>query len=513
MKKFLISIFLISFCDFISANENSSGIAERINSSFGPVVEIMSSVLFWDPLLALGIDIGARVPLVVIWLFIGGIYFTVRMGFINIRGFWHAVGLVMGKYNKTADKGEVSSFQALATALSATVGLGNIGGVAIAITVGGPGATFWMIMAGFLGMSLKFTECTLGMKYRQINEKGEVSGGPMYYLKAGLEKKGLRWLGRILSVVFAVMIIGASFGGGNMFQSNQAFAQLVHLFPSAQGYGFYFGLFIAILVGIVIIGGIKSIAKVTSKLVPFMAIFYVITSMYIILLNIKEIGQVFMLIFDGAFAPNSIKGGIIGVMIMGIQRGAFSNEAGLGSAAIAHSAAKIGHPISEGMVALLEPFIDTVVICTMTALVIIFTGLYQNPQGLEGAPLTSAAFATVFPWYPYMLGIAIFMFAFSTMISWSYYGLKGFDFLFAKFFKRIFGTDKVSSVFYQFIFLFFIIVGASSGLGAVIDFSDMMILSLAFPNVIGLLILASEVKKDLKSYLLKKKSGEISPTS
>ncbi len=489
----------------------SLSVADNINAWFEPMVDMLSAVLFWDPLAAAGLDTGTRVPLVVIWLIAGGAYFTVRMGFVNILGFRHAVGLVRGKYDKPGDKGEVSSFQALATALSATVGLGNIAGVAIAITIGGPGATFWMIFAGFFGMTLKFTECTLGMKYRTIDDKGEVSGGPMYYLRDALEIKNMKYTGRILSVVFAVMLVVASWGGGNMFQSNQAFSQIVYLFPTFERLGFVFGLLMAILVGIVIIGGIKSIARVTSRIVPFMAVLYVGTALVIIIMNIGNIGQVFSLIINGAFSPAALKGGILGVLIIGFQRGAFSNEAGLGSASIAHSAAKTDEPVSEGLVALLEPFIDTVIICTMTAMVIIFTGLYDNPDGLEGAPLTSAAFATVFSWFPYLLGLAIMLFAFSTMISWSYYGLKGFDFLFGNLSLRIFGNKKVSAVLFQFIFLFFIVVGSSSNLGSVIDFSDMMILSLAFPNIAGLFILAPEVRKEMKSYFDRRRKGLIRP--
>ena len=485
--------------------------AEKINAWFEPLVEMLSAVLFWDPVAAMGIDIEARVPLVVIWLILGGGFFTLRMGFINIRGFRHAVGLVCGRYDKPGDKGEVSKFQALATALSATVGLGNIAGVAIAMAVGGPGATLWMIMAGFFGMSLKFTECTLGMKYRVIDEKGEVSGGPMYYLRDALAKRNLKYTGKVLAFVFAVMMVVASFGGGNMFQSNQAFSQMVYLFPPMEGMGFVFGMVLALLVGIVIIGGIKSIARVTSKIVPFMAVLYVGTSLVIIAMNIGRVGEVFLLIVNSAFSAPALKGGIIGVLITGFQRGAFSNEAGLGSASIAHSAAKTDEPVSEGLVALLEPFIDTVVICTMTAMVIIFTGMYENPGGLEGAPLTSAAFATVFSWFPYLLGLAILLFAFSTMISWSYYGLKGFDFLLGGFSVRLFGSKRVAAVTFQLLFLFFIVVGSSSNLGSVIDFSDMMILSLAFPNIAGLLILAPEVKRDLESYLGRRKSGEIRP--
>ena len=489
----------------------SLSVADNINAWFEPMVDMLSAILFWDPLAAAGLDTGTRVPLVVIWLIAGGAYFTVRMGFVNIFGFRHAIGLVRGRYDRPGDRGEVSSFQALATALSATVGLGNIAGVAIAMTIGGPGATFWMILAGFFGMTLKFTECTLGMKYRTIDDKGEVSGGPMYYLRDALEKKNLKYTGRILSVVFAIMLVVASWGGGNMFQSNQAFSQFVYLFPDLERLGFVFGLLMAILVGIVIIGGIKSIARVTSRIVPFMAILYVGTAMVIILMNIGNIGQVFSLIINGAFSPPALKGGILGVLIIGFQRGAFSNEAGLGSASIAHSAAKTDEPVSEGLVALLEPFIDTVVICTMTAMVIIFTGLHDNPDGLEGAPLTSAAFATVFSWFPYLLGLAIMLFAFSTMISWSYYGLKGFDFLFGNLSLKIFGSKKVTAVLFQFIFLFFIVVGSSSNLGSVIDFSDMMILSLAFPNIAGLLILAPEVRKEMRSYFDRRRKGLIRP--
>jgi alanine or glycine:cation symporter, AGCS family len=490
---------------------SSLSTAEKINEWFSPLVDILSEVLFWDPVAALGYDVGARVPLVVLWLIFGGAFFTVRLGFINISGFRHAWGLLGGRYDKPGDRGEVSRFQALATALSATVGLGNIAGVAIAIMIGGPGATFWMIMAGFFGMSLKFTECTLGMKYRVIDGDGVVSGGPMYYLRDGLARINLKLTGKFLSVVYAIMMVIASWGGGNMFQSNQAYSQMVFLFPIFEGGGFLFGLVLAVLVGIVIIGGIKSIARVTSRIVPFMAVLYVGTSLVIIVMNIMDIGKVVSLIFYGAFSAPALKGGIIGVLITGFQRGAFSNEAGLGSASIAHSAARTEEPVSEGLVALLEPFIDTVIICTMTAMVIIFTGLYENPDGLAGAPLTSAAFATVFSWFPYLLGLAILLFAFSTMISWSYYGLKGFDFLFGKVSLRLFGSKKVSNVFFQCFFLAFIIVGASSDLASVIDFSDMMILSLAFPNLVGLVLMSREVKNDMKSYFHRRKRGEISP--
>jgi AGCS family alanine or glycine:cation symporter len=484
-------------------------VADKINNSFEYAVKFLSGILFWDPFSFMGIDAGADIPFIVVWLIIGGIFFSLRMKFINVRGLRHAINLTRGIYDNPESKGEVSHFQALATALSATVGLGNIAGVAIAISVGGPGATFWMIMAGFLGMTLKFTECTLGLKYRKIDDKGEVSGGPMYYLDFGMRRRKLKVLGKFLAVLYAVLIIGASFGGGNMLQSNQAFSQLIYIIPALKGFGFWIGVILAFLVGLVIIGGIKSIARVTEKIVPFMAILYTLTAIIIIIMNLPEVGNVIKLIFIGAFKAEAIKGGMIGVIIMGFRRGAFSNEAGIGSASIAHSAARTNEPVSEGLVALLEPFIDTVVICTMTALVIIFTGFHENPQGLEGAPLTAAAFGSVFSWFPYILLISIFLFAFSTMISWSYYGLKGFNYLFGDSLYKIFGTKRVSNTFYQLLFLFCIVVGTSSMLDNVLDFSDMMILAPAFPNIIGLYILAPEVKKDLNIYLKKVKSGVI----
>ncbi|MCF8372620.1 MAG: alanine:cation symporter family protein [Bacteroidales bacterium] len=506
----------------------AESVSENINSTFVPIVDFMSTVVMFDVFAYFGIydpvihdEEGAimyhpngdprttNIPFVVIWLILGATFFTLFMRFVNISGFKHAIQLISGKYDNPAHSGEVSHFQALATALSATVGLGNIAGVAVAISIGGPGATFWMILAGLLGMSSKFVECTLGVKYRKVEKDGSISGGPMFYLSEALKKKNLGGLGKVLAVLFAILVIGGSFGGGNMFQANQAFSQLVVIYPALDGHGWMFGVILAILVGAVIIGGIKSIAKVTEKIVPFMAIMYVTVALIIILINISHTGEAFSLIFFGAFAPSAIKGGIIGVLIVGFQRAAFSNEAGVGSASIAHSAVKTDEPITEGIVALLEPFIDTVVICTMTALVLIFTGFHENPTGLEGAQLTSAAFKSVFSWFPYLLVIAILLFAFSTMISWSYYGQKGFNYLFGSFFERKFGTKKHMRLTYQIIFLGFIIVGASSELGAVIDFSDMMILSMAFPNILGLIILAPEVKRDLISYLKRVKSGEI----
>ena len=493
---------------------------EDINNAFIPVVSFLDKIIFWDPFYSLGLydniirnssgeilknangtNKTTKIPIVVVWLVLGAIFFTIRMKFINIRGFKHAISLVKGDYDDPNDKGEVSHFQALTTALSATVGLGNIAGVAIAIAVGGPGATFWMIIAGLLGMSSKFVECTLGVKYRKVDENGEVSGGPMYYLRDGLAKYNAGGLGKVLAVLFALLCIGGSFGGGNMFQANQAYEILGAQFPMMADNGPLFGVVLAILVGAVIIGGIKSIANVTDKIVPFMAVLYVGAALVVIFSNFGQIGTVFALIFDGAFNSDAALGGVIGVLIQGFRRAAFSNEAGVGSASIAHAAAKTSEPISEGIVSLLEPLIDTVVICTMTALVIIITGHHVDTGGLGGVQLTSSAFGSVISWFPYLLVVAIFLFAFSTMVSWSYYGLKSWEYLF--------GKSKFSEYSYKIIFLIFIVIGSSVSLGAVLDFSDMMILAMAFPNILGLLFLSKEVSSDLDSYFARLKSGEI----
>ena len=440
------------------------------------------------------------IPFIVIWLVLGALFFTLRMGFINFRGFRHALQLAKGKYDDPNAPGQVTHFQALATAVSGTVGLGNIAGVAVAVSLGGAGATFWMIIAGLLGMSSKFVECTLGVKYRFINSEGRVFGGPMNYLRYGLERRGQKGLGKFLAVFFAILAIGASFGGGNMFQANQSFVILAGEFPILAGNGFIFGIVMMILVGVVIIGGISSIAKVTGKIVPIMAGIYILGALIVIGVNIENIGPAFSAIWDGAFSPSALKGGVIGVLIVGFQRAAFSNEAGVGSAAIAHSAAKTHNPPSEGFVALLEPFIDTVVVCTLTALVLIFTGMHEV-EGIGGVELTSSAFGSVISWFPYVLATAVFLFAFSTMISWSYYGMRAWTYLF--------GKSKKTEVVYKCLFLFFVVVGASVSLGAVLDFSDMMILAMSFPNIIGLYIMSGEVKRDLDEYRHKLKRGEL----
>ena len=470
-----------------------------LDGIFKPIVDNIAKVIFYDVSRLFGQN--KNMPFIVIWLIFGALFFTWKMNFINIRGFNHAISLVKGDYHDPENKGEVSHFQALTTALSGTVGLGNIAGVAIAISLGGPGATFWMIVAGLIGMSSKFVECTLGVKYRKIDENGVVSGGPMYYLRDGLAKKNFPKLGKFLAVLFAVLCVGGSIGGGNMFQANQAFAAFKSVFPIMSNYGPLFGLFLAIMVGVVIIGGIKSIAKVTEKIVPFMAAIYVGAALIIIGYHFSDLGIVFGKIIKGAFTPEAGLGGFIGVLIVGFKRAAFSNEAGVGSASIAHSAAKTKEPVSEGMVALLEPFIDTIVICTMTAIVIIITGSYTNDGGLGGSELTAEAFGSVIGWFPYILTIAILLFAFSTIISWSYYGLKSWTFLF--------GQSRITELTYKIMLMFFVVVGSTVNLGSVLDFSDMMILAMAFPNIIGLLFLSSEVKEDLRAYLEKVKNGTI----
>jgi len=471
-----------------------------VNQIFQPLVRFLDSVLFWDPFQLLGINLPVKVPFIIIWLIAAAFIFTFYFRFVNLRGMKHAWELVIGKYDKEGNKGELSHFQALATATASTVGLGNIAGVAVAITMGGPGATFWLIVAGFLGMTTKFAECTLGVKYRKINADGSVSGGPMYYLREGLAQKGWAKTGKVLAIIFAVFASIGTFGIGNMFQSNQLVSQVVTTFPTMEGNQLYIGLVLAVLVGIVIIGGIKGIARVNDKLFPIMAGIYILSALTVIAINYQHIGQAFVHIFKGAFTPDGIQGGVIGVMIIGFRRAAFSNEAGIGSAAIAHATVKTQKPVTEGFVALLEPFIDTVVICTLTALVIIVTGLQHNPDGLAGTQLTSAAFSTVASWFPYLLLPTIILFAYTTIISWSYYGVKSIDFLLGDWVERKYGRRIWVTRIYQLFFLAITAIGSVLSLEAVVDFSDMLILAMAVPNIIGLYILAPVVKKELNEY-------------
>lgn len=508
---------LMPLLTFAQEKSTSELIDEKFKSWTGWFVEgIFYEIPFSDTV---------KIPWVLFVLVGGAIYFTIYFKFINVTGFRKAIRVVQGKYEDIekhgADTlygdstdnegeniietlrddgadGEVSHFQALTAALSATVGLGNIAGVAVALSIGGPGATFWMIVAGLLGMASKFAECTLGVKYRDVGEDGTVYGGPMYYLTKGLGEKNAAGLGKVLAVLFAIFVIGGSFGGGNMFQANQAAAQFTKLFElTGDNTGMYFGIVMAVLVAVVIIGGIKRIASVTEKIVPFMAGIYVLAALIILFANFSLIDDAFGAILSGAFSPEAGLGGVIGVMIQGIRRGAFSNEAGVGSAAIAHSAVRTKYPASEGIVALLEPFVDTVIICTMTALVIIITNfdagfMEYGVEIKEGVEITATAFDTVIPHFSIVLTIAVILFAFSTMISWSYYGMQGWKFLF--------GRGRVTDMVYKVLFLVFVVIGASISLGAVIDFSDAMIFAMVVPNIIGVILLTPVVRKELNKY-------------
>lgn len=482
---------------------------EKVNQTFAQFTGPFVSLIF-APLP------GTSFPWIVLWLVVAASIFTIYFSFVQLRYFGHAVSLVKGDYSDPDDAGEVSHFQALATALSGTVGLGNIAGVAVAVGIGGPGATFWMILAGLLGMASKFTECTLGVKYRNEYPDGTVSGGPMYYISKGFKERGLPG-GSALAILFSIFCILGALGGGNMFQANQAHAQIAGIVGDYPGW--ITGIIFAGVVFAVIVGGIKSIANVTEKVVPFMGILYVSAALVILLVNYDQIGWAFGQIFAGAFTGLGVAGGFVGALIQGFKRAAFSNEAGVGSAAIAHSAVKTKEPITEGFVSLLEPLIDTVVICTMTALVITISGqLIIDPEtgtyvlneagsaistvgDTSGVALTSAAFASGISWFPYVLAIAVVLFAFSTMISWSYYGLKAWTYLF--------GEGKTSELTFKVIFCVFIVIGAAASLGPVIDFSDAAIFAMAVVNITALYFLMSIVKDELQSYSARLKSGEI----
>ena len=535
MKKFLVlCLALLSPLLGIAQEVQELGIDEKIDQWFGNATGWFVQGVFYQ----IPFSEDVSIYWVLFPLIIGATYFTIYFKFINFRGFWTSINIVRGEYDDLEDRkdhkvevldanltddgdnpdtirvegheGEVSHFQALTAALSATVGLGNIAGVAIAVSIGGAGATFWMIVAGFLGMASKFVECTLGVKYRDISEDGTVYGGPMYYLTKGLKGKGLATFGKVLAVLFAIFVIGGSFGGGNMFQVNQAAQLFEHMTGGEDsfihGYRWVFGLIMAILVGIVIIGGIKSIAKVTDKIVPFMVVIYVAAAIFVLIAKYDMIGDAFAQIFNGAFSPEGVIGGAVGVLVQGFRRAAFSNEAGVGSASIAHSAVKTKYAASEGMVALLEPFIDTVVVCTMTALVLIITGNVTAENATlndaQAILLTSGAFESVISWFPYVLTLAVILFAFSTMISWSYYGFQGWAYLF--------GRSKKMEYIYKFIFCVFVIIGAAASLGSVIGFSDAMIFAMMVPNMVGIVILAPKVKEELSRYMaaIKAKKGK-----
>ncbi len=479
------------------------GIDTRINDAVRPFADAVAGFIFSSFPLA-----GVQFPFVLVWLIAGATIFTFYFRFVNLRTFRHGFQLVRGDYSDPTAAGEVTHFQALATALSGTVGLGNIAGVAVAVSLGGPGATFWMILAGFLGMSSKFVECTLGVKYRNEYTDGSVSGGPMYYLSKGLAERSdkLKLLGKVLAVMFAIFCIGGSFGGGNMFQANQSFKQVLSVTGGDASWladkGWLFGVVMATLVGLVIIGGIQGIARVTSKIVPFMAVVYVSAGLVIIFSNLSAVPAAFAAIINGAFSPEGIAGGVVGVLFQGFKRAAFSNEAGVGSAAIAHAAVRTNRPVTEGIVALYEPFVDTIVVCTITALVIIVTGTWDpSVDPSQGVALTSAAFESTLSWFPWVLTVAVVLFAFSTMISWSYYGLKAWTYLF--------GESMITDIVYKALFLLFVVAGSSMQLGSVIDFSDAMIFAMAFPNMLGIYFLMPVVKRELNEYWADYKAGRL----
>jgi alanine or glycine:cation symporter, AGCS family len=489
------------------AQDAAPTLDQRISSAIQPYSDAVAGAIFYSVPVA-----GTAFPLIVGWLIVAAIVFTFYFRFIQVRGFAHAIAVVRGRYSNPAMAGEVTPFQALTTAVSGTVGLGNIAGVAVAVAIGGAGATFWMILAGLLGMASKFTEVTLGVKYRDVRQpSGVIAGGPMRYLSKGLGEQGRPVLGRVLAVFFAVCCVGGAMGGGNMFQANQSFQQVVGVTGGEAsplaGNGWVFGLIMAVLVGMVIIGGIKSIARVTEKVVPFMALIYMVAGLVILAINADQLLWGLGQIVSGAFSAEGVAGGVVGSLIQGFKRAAFSNEAGIGSAAIAHSAVQTDQPVSQGFAALLEPFIDTVIICTMTALVIIVTG-HVDAGGTtalagsaSGVGLTSAAFGSAVSWFPYVLAVAVVLFAFSTMITWSYYGLQAWCYLL--------GHSAPAELAFKLLFLCFVVVGASMGLGPVIDFSDSMIFAMGLANIIGLYFLMPVVKRELKAYEEGIRSGVI----
>ena len=501
MKRIMTTVILFLFAGTAALAQETveKSIDQRISDAIAPIINPFVGFIF-SPLPFSEAIFGTAFPWIVMWLVIAAFVFTIYFGFIQFRGVGHSIDLVRGVYLDPKDAGEVTPFQALCTALSGTVGLGNIAGVGVAVYLGGPGATFWMILAGLLGMASKFTECILGVHYRNEYADGTVSGGPMYYLSKGLAERGMTSAGKVLAVLFAICCVGGALGGGNMFQANQSAQQVASIFPFFADKGWIFGVIMAFIVGIVIIGGIKSIAKVTEKVVPFMAAIYVGSALVIIFLNIDAVGAAVSAIINGAFAPTAVAGGAVGALIQGFKRAAFSNEAGVGSASIAHSAVQTKHPATEGYVALLEPFIDTVVICTMTSLVITITGAWNPGDGITGIALTAKAFESNFSGFNYVLAIAAVLFAFSTMISWSYYGLKAWTYLF--------GEGHAKELVFKFLFCIFVIIGASMSLGPVIDFSDAMIFTMAIFNIVGLYFLMPKVKEILRDYQTRLASGE-----
>lgn len=497
----LIMVVLSALVLPMAMAEESAGFGAAVDEWFGVLVGYIYAVTFFDLLF---FSEAYTLPVAVAWLVVGAVYFTFRMGFINIKAFGHAIQCVRGRYDNPNDVGETSHFQALSTALSATVGLGNIAGVAIAISIGGPGATFWMILAGFFGMVAKFTECTLGQMYREVRSDGHVMGGAMEYLSRGLAEVGWAKTGKVLAVLFCLMCIGGSLGAGNAFQVSQSLSAVKQNVPFMAEYPWVYGFVMMLLVGAVIIGGIRRIAHVTQAIVPAMCGIYILACLWIILSNAAVVPDALTKIVVEAFSPEAGIGGLIGVLVVGFQRAAFSSEAGIGSAAIAHSTARTKYPVREGIVALLEPFIDTIVVCTMTALVIVITGVYNSPETAElvaskqGAALTSVAFGTAISWFPIILTVAVVLFAYSTMISWSYYGERCWSYLFG---------DQ-SAMAFRIMFVMVVFLGSVTSASNILDFSDLMILSMAFPNILGLYLLQGKVRTALDEYMAKLKSGE-----
>jgi AGCS family alanine or glycine:cation symporter len=465
-----------------------------INTAVNPFADSLADAVFFS------ITIGdAKIPLIVAWLVAAGVFFTIYLRGLNLRGMPEALRIVSGRRQFPDDTGEISAWAALSTAISGTVGIGNIGGVAVAISLGGPGATFWLIVAGLLGMATKCAECVLGVHYRQVGDDDAVSGGPMYYLRAGFAERGWKNTGRVLGGFYAATIVFGCLGIGNMFQSNQAYEQVVTATGGTSSplaaHAIGFGLVLAASVALVILGGIRSIARVTTRLVPAMAGLYCLGCLLVITMNASELPAAIAAIFVGAVTPEGIGGGMIGVMMLGFQRAAFSNEAGLGSAAIAHSAVRTHHPATEGLVALLEPFIDTVIICTMTALVILTT-IYEpglSEGGVQGVALTSAAFESTLSWSPPLVAVAALLFAYSTMIAWAYYGLKAWTYLVGE------GTAK--EIVFKIVYCAFVVVGCTIDLAAVLKLSDALIFVVAFPNILGLYLLAPKIRSILDDYM------------
>ncbi|KAA2284508.1 alanine/glycine:cation symporter family protein [Arenimonas fontis] len=479
---------------------------ERIEAAVRPVADAISGAIFYEVRVGGTDEAPVMFPLIVAWLILGGLVTTIYFRFINIRGFRHGLDLIRGRYADPDSAGEVSHFRALTSAVSGTVGLGNIAGVAVAITVGGPGATFWMILAGLLGMSTKFAECSLGVIYRLEKPDGTVSGGPMYYLRRGIAENypRLAGLGLVLAVVVALCTMAGAIGAGAMFQANQAYSQLANISGGAlEGRGWLFGLVYAVLAGLVVVGGITRIGSVTARLVPGMAGIYMLGALAVILLHLPQLPAAFMTILEGAFTAQGVQGGVIGALIVGFRRAAFSNEAGLGSAPIAHAAVKTREPMTEGFVALWEPFIDTVVICTMTALVIILTNQHVV-GGADGVALTSNAFATVAGWLPYALTLVVLLFAFSTTITWAYYGAKAASFLA--------NESKLVLYGFKFFYLAMVVVGCTMSIGSIVDLADGLMFIMAIPNLIGVYLLLPVLRRKLADYQARLASGEIRPS-